>query len=948
MKRITTFLSVLVLLTAGVFVAQQYMSTSSADEPLVEIYQPDWLPEMEEYEEEDIKMSQEFSRLAIANQNTGTVDPKDVIQARREVMSMMNRQAGSRSIGLDWRFMGPDNIGGRSRDILFDRNNPSRALAGGVTGGLWISDDAGLSWRVYAGNDTLAGIGVVSLVQCANGDIYAGTGENPNNSNNTPSGTANGETGKIGEGIWKSTDGGNTFTQLAATIPSVDNSNNAEFAFIPGLAAHPTDGQTVVAGTNSGAVITRDGGQTWTNLANNSALTGSFIQDVEVADDGTVHLSANGRYYKGNIDDPNSFQLEPGLFDNKTFRRLQIGLAPSDNNYVYVIGCNNPGQTTGVYRSKDGGETWSAIAPISLPSDGFNPTGEQGWFDMEIAVHPSDKNRAYVAGQLAMWAYQYEESTSKNLWWPISTWVFSANPQFFTQYVHADQHQIRFHPNNPDWMYVTTDGGIHRTKKAAVPYGTVPAFEILNEGFGVTQFYGIAAGLDGRVLGGTQDNGTILLDFTLNSARQGKRVHGGDGFFTDISKTNPEAMFSGTYFGDATRSATAYSNYGGVNYFDTNIDDDGDGRPDDGAAFYFPQKLWEEIDVNSQDYGKGLMFIGTYGGVWVGYDALNFSTNPTWFKIAGPENGMQTFGGRTFPTYFDITEDGDILYVATASGELYRVDGLASVTWEYDDAGTPTIPADDFFDPSAAGITVTRIANFSGRYASSVAVDPNDPETVILTLGNYGNSNYVYKSTTAASATGPGSFSSVQGNLPRMPVYSAVIDAGDSDNIIVGTEMGVYSSTNGGFQWSLDSEDFPLTPVYMIKQERVDDLSKDCYAIYAGTHGRGIYMTQSLTNAGCRVVTNVEDPEPANTLFEVSPNPASHVTNVTFSIEQPVDMYLEVFDIMGRQVQAQALGQMGPGQHSINVDVSRLQAGNYIVVLRSPLQQHSEQIVVAR
>lgn len=947
MKRILSLFSVVVVMATGIFITRHYMTGSEVATPLVEVYQPDWLPDTEGYEEDDIKLSTEFSRRAIANQVTGTIDPSDVIAARRQVLTSMNRTAGARNLNLEWRFMGPDNIGGRSRDILFDRNNPSRALAGGVTGGLWISDDGGLSWRVYEGSDTLAGIGVVSMVQAANGDIYVGTGENPNNNNGGPSGTTNGETGKIGEGIWKSTDGGNTFVQLAATIPSVDNSSSAEFAMIPGLAAHPTDGNVIVAGTNSGALITRDGGQTWNDLATNSVLTSSFIQDIEVADNGTVHLSANGRYYKGNIDDPSSFPVIPGLFDNKSFRRLMIGLAPSDNNYVYVIGCNAAGATSGVYRSKDGGETWSPIAPAGLPSESFNPTGEQGWFDMEIAVHPSDKNRAYVAGQLAMYAYQYEESTSKNLWWPISTWVFSAVPQFFTQYVHADQHQIRFHPSNPNWMYVTTDGGIHRTKKSAVNYGEVPAFEILNDGFGVTQFYGISAGIDGRVLGGTQDNGTILLDFTLNSGTQGKRVHGGDGFFTDIAKTNPEAMYSGTYFGAITRSATGYSNYGGARYFDENIDEDGDGRPDEGAGFYFPQMLWEEFDQNSPEYGKGIMFIGTNGGIWAGYDALDFGKDPTWFKIASQANGMQTFGGRVFPTNFDMSADGNILYVTTASGELYRIDGLLGVTWEYDDNGSPSNTTDDFFDPAANGITVTRIANYPNRYASSVAVDPNDPEHVVLTLGNYGNTNYVYKSTSAASATGVGSFTSIQGNMPRMPVYSAIIDASNEDNILLGTEMGVYTSSNGGFQWQLDSDGFPLTAVYMLKQERVDDLSKDCYAIYAGTHGRGIFMTQTLTDQACTVPTSVEAPI-NNTLFQLAPNPAAQLTQVSFSVEKAVDLQLIVYDIMGREVQFKNLGEMPAGQHNVSIDVSQLAVGNYIVVLRSEHQQHSEQIVVAR
>lgn len=952
MKKILTVVTVALVGVTGFLATKQLMQPTP--DVLVEVYQPDWWPSEDmEYEKEDYKMSQEFARLAIVNQTTGAIDSRDVLMAREEVKRMLGQARNSRSLGLDWIFMGPDNIGGRSRAILFDKNNPNRALAGGVTGGLWLSDDAGLSWRVYDKDDTLASIGVVCLVQAANGDIYAGTGENPNNLGaSAPNGTADGESGKIGEGVWKSTDGGNTFVQLAATIPAIDNSQNTDWAFVPSLAAHPSDGNTIIAGTGRGARITRDGGQTWSNLSSVSTVNTGFVQDLEIASDGTVHLTINGQYFRGSIDDPASYRVGTGF--GKTFRRLMLGMSPQDNNYVYLIGCDNPGRTNGVYRSTDGGQNWNHIASPNLPSESFNPTGEQGWFDMEIAVHPLDKNRAYVAGQLAMWAYQFDETTSKNLWWPVSTWAGGFAPQFFSNYVHADQHRIVFHPTNPDWMYVCSDGGIHRTLNSRVPYGQVPTYAIINKGFGVTQFYGISAGIDGRILGGTQDNGEILIDFSGNGVRQGRRVNDGDGFFTDISKTNPNAMFGGTYYGAIERTSNAYNSFGGQRYFDENIDDpatDGAGTPDCGAGFYTPQLLWENTDANSADYGKGLIFLGTYCGIWAAYDALDFGKIPTWFQISTTNTGLfPSSGNAVVFTSFDVSEDGEYLYAGTVNGDVYRIEGLSSVVWEYDDNGTPTATADDFFDPTAAGITTTRIARFANRYVGSVSIDPNDNGHVLVTLGNYGNSVYVYRSfnaDVAPSASDASNFTSIQGNLPRMPVYSGVIDAYDRTNYILGTEMGMYTSTSGGNSWSLDNNGFPLSPVYMLKQEKIDNLDSDCYAIYAGTHGRGIYMTKSLTDPTCRVVTSVDQPQRGD-ILTVAPNPANTQTTLSFSLESSRDIELEVYDVMGRKLMVKDLGRLMAGNHTESMDVSRLQPGNYLVVLRTNNYTETQQLVIAR
>jgi len=370
---------------------------------------------------EKIKIWTEFSRMARANQITREIDINDVIRAQEATYKMRAEANKSRggNLNLEWQFMGPDNMGGRTRALLFDKDNPNRVYTGGVSGGLWYSNNGGNSWQPYSKNDTFAGTGIASIAQTSNGDIYVGTGENFIGTG----GTTNFTMGFVGSGIWKSIDGGNTFNLLPSTKPS-SVSANANFAFIPALAAHPSDANTILAGTNKGLKISNDGGASWSNATTSAPLLNvQNIQDIEISDNGNVYAVASGSLYKGNIDDKSSYSslMGSGALPVGGFRRLCVSIAPSDNNYIYLIGCNNSGETSGIYRTTDGGTNWSAIAPTSLPSANFNPTGDQGAYDMEITVHPTDKDRAYVGGQLNLYTY----NASNNSWWPISRFIFN-------------------------------------------------------------------------------------------------------------------------------------------------------------------------------------------------------------------------------------------------------------------------------------------------------------------------------------------------------------------------------------------------------------------------------------------------------------------------------------------------------------------------------------------
>ena len=939
----------------------------------------------------------EYINAIRANQVTGKVDVQDVLKAREQVqfLKQQTRLRGA-SLGLVWEELGPDNIGGRTRAIVFDKNNPNRLYAGGVSGGLFISDNGGEAWYNYSKDDTLAGIGVAAISQAINGDIYVGTGEFfINQSANGV--TSGGDLPMLGEGMWKSTDGGNTFFHLSSTRPAFDNSN-AEWSYITNIETHPNDANILYAGTHRGLRKSTDGGNTW-QTAGTSDVAFSPIHDIEISPDGLIYVAAGSQYFRSESTlNPDKFISGSALGTMPTANtaRIKIAYAPSDPNYVYVIGCNIQGQTTLLARSTDKGANFVTIAPI-LPSTLFNPTGSQGWYDMEIAVNPIDKDRIYVGGQLQV--YTWSPSLG---WYPISTPSYRAivDPKV----VHADHHEIIFHPTNPSIMLVGTDGGIYRSKNAGAVY---PDFQMLNKNYVTTQFYSVSAGIDGSVLGGTQDNSNIYIDFGGNTIQTGAFVGGGDGGFSDISKTNPKALFFAAQEGYLRRSSNRGLTYS--SYFDKKIDGDLDGDPDCGAVFITPFRLWEEtrpdtlnleyfasmtrVDsiyphivsmdtatiiykrklangsivtetVNADTlrtsfFGEGRIMLATDCGVWIATDVLNFSTTPTWFKISD---------NITNASYVEYSKDGNHAFVGTRNGNLYRISGLRGVDFKYKDwNNTPDNANDDVFSPAYEGIKITQIGTFAGRYITGIAVDIKNPNLVAVSLGNYGNVNYVYSSSTALTDSFPagnqGNFRSLQGlgtaKLPALPVYSVVIDYYNPNNVIVGTELGIYATTNANSispQWTLENTGKTFTPNYMMRQEQIDNINSECYVLYVGTFGRGIWRSTTLVNqnnASCNTnITAVrENIKPiANNTVEVYPNPIRSEATVKLNAQKSGNIYVVIYDIMGRKVKEKYVGFVpGNSTETFKLNVDDIPNGNYILTIVSDASgQVGKKIIITR
>ena len=842
----------------------------------------------------------------------GEIPVEAVLKAREQVQSRKGARFSAANTTLLWTEMGPDNVGGRTRAILIDKDNSNLIYAGGVSGGLWKSTNAGLTWKIVPGTDQLEFSGVVSICQTINGDIYFGTGEG---ATSNMSGASNGASAFIGGGIYKSTDGV-TFSQLESTAPNNLISTNFDFASVTEMAAHKTDPNTLYAATRRGIKVSTDGGQSWQA---GLASAAEFF-DVEVANDGSVFASTSSGIFYSEDGTAGSFSqlASVGATFGGGSGRIEIALSPSDVNYVYAVFSNQGGlgRYKGIYRSTDKGETWDLILPgwSGTTAPTYNIFNQQANYAMAIAVDPQNKDRIIVGG-LDLWEFEYGVGIE-----PISYWSVSDAVSF---YVHADHHEILFDESNPGRIYFGHDGGVSRSDDNGVNFITQ------NRGYGVTQFYTVDYSKDGKVIGGTQDNGTQYINFFNNiSEKNAVKVAGGDGGYTQISYINPDIIFSESQNGSARRSADGGLTNGTIENFlgDTlaglaeTADDEGNNRLF--ASFINPMHLWEEVDADGNPIDTSMFFAATTEITQTGSDycvymtkqALDFSITPRWFQVT--------------PKYaspierISVTPDGNHMFFSW-NNNLYRTDNLnlnvdsIKDTYKFLDVGDTN---DDPNGDNSNAVVNTIKLNTTFQYTiTDIAVDPNDKNNIVVTVGGYGSHDHVYKSTNAMSDDP--TFTPIQGNLPYMPAYSAVIDVNNASNIIIGTEFGVWTTTNGN-NWILEDDGMPIVPCHMLRQQHLPGVNKG--VVYVGTHGRGIFKSSNTSSIFDYSSDETEDVN----LLSIYPNPAESFINLELTSD--VSVYdVSIIDLMGKEV------YKSNSLSNPRIDISSLEIGNYIIVVNS-------------
>lgn len=994
---------------------------------------------------------------------TNALNYPAMITASTEVQEMMkNPGFHSAMVGLNWQEKGPDNVGGRTRALLIDRNNPNKIFAGGVAGGLWISANGGANWAPY--NDQLENLTVSSLTQASNGDIYFGTGEGLYYFLGTNAG------GFIGGGVWKSTDGGATFTRLTSTIPSASNSATVAWVAVNDMGASPTNPNRIYACTNQGLKISDDGGVTWV-----SGITSPVNQnctDISVASDGSVAVGYNEKVYISPNGDAGTYVLEHGTnsidLPNVSLLRCDVAFAPSDPNYIYAVLIKTDNYLHSVWVSKDKGSNWYKIGNGGSINY-FNPFGTgQGYYDCMIGVLPTNKNKIILGG-VTLWSYVETQTNPA----PAGQWTqvdSQYESPFNPFYVHSDKHAIKFIPNT-NTCYIGCDGGIFRSTDG----GTT--FQPMNRGYNVTQFTSVAFSKTGNeYMGGTQDNGTQYVDHTGNSWLASQHVAGGDGAYTDISIINPDAQFAGSYYGAHFRSPNnggSYSDYYNVRINNlTNMGNPGF------ANFVTPFRLYENLQdvnsidsvtftndslsyvlgsadgisaqligtlpkpqtsaslqpgsvifkagnqtitdngsggligsinisgVNTIDYNTGAfnltfnsvpsintvlsseynvvytsgdvlqlgsnngnfpftytltsnlnpgqsvtvqdritarMAVGFSGSVWMTKSPLDFSVDPDWIKIAGG-NARTMQGGVLSPAFggevqtMEWSRDGNHLFVGTSGGHVYRISNLNlvvdSINGDVDSANGAN---------TNAIVRTTRLGQFGGSVITSIAVDPNNADNIVVTTGNYGSTNHVYMCDSAVSSiisTGNNNtskFKIKQGNLPSMPVYGSIIDMVDGGIVVIGTEYGVYTTddiTATTPVWTEQNTGMAHVPTLMVRQQQHRNwVVSNPGQLWIATHGRGIFSSDDLM-----IPLGNNNPAPfgdGNTAFQSSikifPNPMSTEGSVSFFMPSNGLASIEIYNINGKLVKKIDLGKLTVGSYTRTIEVDDLAKGTYFV-----------------
>jgi len=754
-----------------------------------------------------------------------------------------------------WQELGPGNVGGRTRVLRFQPGNPNTMFVAGVDGGLWKTTDGGATWNALT--DLAPNLAIVSMVIDSNNPLrmWVGTGE----------GVFNGDAIR-GAGIFFSSDGGISWNQLASTA-------TPDFYFVNDMVQSPNSPNTLYAATGSGLWRSLDSGTTWTMKVDTSAaganiFGGCFSVKAKPGGPNDTVLASCGSFGANA-----AFNLiNPGIVYRNTDAggagtwtsvlsvanqgRTTLAIAPSDPTIMYALIAQ--GETTGtryddgllgVYQSIDSGATWSpkvlSVASSNLNNNlllsnpvearlfecGYGAAGSdrfdlnQGWYDNIIAVDPANASRVWVGG-IDLWR---SDDAGAN-WGVASYWWFDPTDP---NYAHADNHSIVFHPNyngtSNQKLYVTSDGGIFRSDNAAAAVGTdtstgtnnsicgnvnLPAvhWNNLNNGYGVTQFYDGAVYPDNAsYFGGTQDNGT-------NRGTDGAgpnawtQLLGGDGGYVAVDASNPLKIY-----GEFTGISMQRSTDGGANF------SGGTSGISDSGLFINPFI----IDANSPSR------------LWTGGTKL-WRTANSMVSWSQAYNVVLT-GGRQFSAFAVAPNLPDLVLAGTNSGRVYSLTGATAAT-------SATV---------APGFALPRSLN--AAYVSSFAFDPTQngadatKRTAVVTSSSFNDGGatpqeaHVLKSTDSGAtwtgidgmtATGPS-----PNGLPDIPVNTAVIDptTANAQRIYVGTDIGVFVTTDGGASWTRENTGFANVSVRKLLIQ-LNPTTKQ-YELFAFTHGRGTFKT---------------------------------------------------------------------------------------------------------
>lgn len=678
----------------------------------------------------------------------------------------------------NWQALGPGNVGGRIRAILIHPTTPSTMWVGSAGGGVWKTTNSGSSWFPLDGLAPYMAISCLAMDPKDPNKIYAGTGEG--GFFDTLQGSSN-LAAPMGSGIWVTPDGGTNWSRLASTAGN-------DWVAVNRIAIDPNNSSVLLAGTTTGIFRTANAGGTWTKVASGAALDIDFHpsdskQAVAGARDGFARYSTDGGLTWSNASGI-------GLS-----RRIEMAYARSTTSTVYATASNSSDRIA-IYRSTDGGKIFSRRSASQVNT--YSRYNNTLWVD------PTDANHL-IFGAINLYKSTNGGST-----------FFSAgsSSQSVGANLYYDMHALVEHPQyngtTNQTLFNGDDGGIHRTTNAK---SNPPSWRELNNTLSINQFYGAAISPTGRIIGGLQDQGSLL--YTGNSEGWTKRLSG-DGALAAWDPTDPNVCYAQIYWIRIYRSTNGGSRFSTIGST-SNIRDAG--------SNFIPPIVLDPSNSNRMYFGGASLWRS---------NNVKSASRPSWSQVKPQlscplEDWSKSAHFAADPpcnisTIAVAKSNPDVVWVGHNNGQIYRTTNgtAASPTWtRVDSAAMPK------------------------RWIGRIAIDEKDANRVYVGVMGYHDDN-VWRTedggTTWIKITGSGT-----NKLPSSPVTSLALHRDIPGLIYAGTDVGVYWSTDDGRSWD--------TSLKASRTSGVEELVwKDNDTLMVVTHGRGIFLADTVSVAGVRPI----------------------------------------------------------------------------------------------
>ncbi|MBU2525701.1 MAG: T9SS type A sorting domain-containing protein [Bacteroidetes bacterium] len=824
-----------------------------------------------------------------------------------------------------WVERGPNNIGGRTRVVVFDPNDATnrRVFAGGVSGGLWKNDDITNASSPWTQLTTVPGhLNVSSFAVDPNNPqiMYLGTGEQ------YTFGAA------VGNGIYKSTNGGNSWTRLNLEVAVNDPgnltgtnldiisgifyindiiawNNNGNTEVFVGVGSHVFGASRIADAGNpdqftgsqsAGLYRSADGGANWARIEDpNPSVSRNLSFDVNGFDfyftPNDFEIGPDNKLWMGMISTPGFGISGGGKIFNSTdglnwtevttlpnSNRVEIEVSANDPNRVYAL---TQGTTTAApvrIFSSTNGSTFTAAATLPDDADNGIPANDftrgQAFYDLVIEADPTNHNLVYVGG-IDLFRGVFNGTNNFN-WTQISKWSNNDDLQTLSvPFVHADQHGFTFRPGNPNQAVLGHDGGVSFANSLSTADSNPNAIATHNVGYAVTQFYyGDIARLTNPaaddIVGGTQDNGTQFSRASAAGINPFIIELGGDGAFTEIDKDGDYMISS---FPGATHvflewPVTASS----PGYFIVN---DGDA-----GSFINTAELDQNLDILYTDISTTTNKIGRYSNLKSGEMNIVRDT------LTGGD-GITLDASITALKVSPFVTTRTNLYIGLLNSRLLKVTRAESSialaqTWS------------EITGPGFIGSI------------SDIEFGQSENE-IFVTMHNFGVPSLWYTN------DGGATWQNKEGNLPDIPVRAVLqVPFENTDpvtgnligfqEVIVGTMLGVWRTQN-----FLDAN-----PVWVQSQNGMSDVSvvdldlildpvnpptPPTATVLATTHGRGMF-----TGTFSEPTLSLDDKNFVRSQLKIFPTLASTEINLIAN-NNLGEAQVKIYNLSGQEMLSQKM-----------------------------------------